>query len=204
MNWVHPLALVLAAWVFAFAQCWFTALRSWLLVQPDLLPALVVYAGLSTRLPIALAVAVVGGMGLDALSSGPFGLGMVPLVGLATLLHVRRDVLLRDTAWAQATLCAAATLAVAIASLALPFLLWPLLSGGEPEAAYWPERLSALTALPSPGPGLPWQWLALTLVGALVGPACFAAFRLIERTFNYQPAPFVPRHGDREIKRGRR
>lgn len=203
MNWVHPLALLLAAWTLAFAQCWFTSLRSWLWVQPDVLPALVVYAGLSTGLPTAIAVAVVGGLGLDALSSGPFGLGMVPLVGLATLLHLRRDVLLRDTAWAQATLCGAATLAAAIASFALPFVLWPFLSGGEPEAAYWPERLSALTALPAAGPGLIWQWLLLTFFGAAAGPVCFGVFRRIERSFNYQPVPQVIHRGDREIKRGR-
>lgn len=203
MNWLHPAALLLAAWLVAFGQSWFTAGRGILLAQPDLLPALVVYSALYAGLPTTAAVAVLGGLGSDALSSGPFGLGVVPLVVLGAVLHWRREVILRDSVWAQAALGGAATFGVTVASLGLLFVLWPVLSGWPAETPYWPERRSGLHALPEPGLGLIWQWLAVSAVGALATPVLFRVFRGLDRMLSYQPAPLPPARGTREIRRGR-
>lgn len=47
MNWVHPIALVLATWLVAFGQAWLPGVRPLVHAQFDLLPALVVYAALN-------------------------------------------------------------------------------------------------------------------------------------------------------------
>ncbi len=135
MNWVHPLSLVIATWLVAFGQSWFTGVRAVTHVQVDLMPALVVYAALHTGFPVTLGIAVLGGLGVDALSSGPFGLSVAPLAVLGAVLQWRRDVLLRDSPWAQAALGSVATVAVAGVTLVLLFVLWPLLSGWSAEPA---------------------------------------------------------------------
>lgn len=203
MNWVHPTALVVATWLVAFGQSWCTGLRRVLLVQPDLLPALVVYAALCVGFPSTAAVAVIGGLGVDALSSGPFGLRVVPLLALGAVLHWRRDVILRDSAWAQAALGGAATLGTAVLSLALLYLLWPLWSGWSPEPAWWPERRLGLESLPELGWGRLWQVAALAGVGALGTPVVFLVFRGLDRLLSYQPVAPPPPRGSREIRRGR-
>jgi rod shape-determining protein MreD len=203
MNWVHPIALVLATWLVAFVQTWLPGPRPLVHAQFDLLPALVVYAALNAGFPTTLAVAVLGGLGFDALSSGPFGLGVVPLVVLGAVLHWRRDVLLRNSAWAQAALGGAATFGVTLGSLLLLFVLWPVLSGWSNDPAYWPERRSGLAALPEPGFGLAWQLAVVTVGGAAGTPVVFAVFRWLDRLLTYQPAPRPNRRGDREIARGR-
>lgn len=203
MNWVHPIALLFATWLVAFLQAWFTGLHGLVKVQLDLLPALVVYAALNAGFPTTVAVAVLGGLGMDSLSAGPFGLSVIPLTSLGALLHWRRDVLLRDSAWAQAALGGAATFGVALGSLLLLFLLWPLLSGWSVDAPYWPERRSGLAALPEPGFGLVWQLAVVSVGGALGTPVVFGLFRWMNRRLTYQPVAPPNRRGDREIQRGR-
>lgn len=203
MNWVQPLVLLLATWVVAFAQAWFAGPHLGVNVRFDFLPALVVYAALNTGFGTTLAVAVLAGLGFDALSSGPFGLAVLPLAGLGAVLHGRREVLLRDSAWAQAALGGAATFAVTLASFLLLVVLWPLLSGWSTEPAYWPERRFGVTALPEVGLGFFWQLAVGALGGALATPAVFGMFRLANRLFTYQTAPPPPRWGEREMRRGR-
>ncbi len=203
MNWVHPSALLVATWLVAFGQSWFTGLRGLLLVQLDLLPALVVYAALCVGLPTTAAVALLGGLGADALSSGPFGLRVVPLLALGAVLHWRRDVILRDSAWAQAALGGAATFGVTAGSILLLFLLWPVLSGWSPEPAFWPERRLGLAALPEPGWGWFWQLGVVTVGGAIGTPAVFLVFRWLDGRLSYQPVAPPPPRGSREVRRGR-
>jgi rod shape-determining protein MreD len=178
-------------------------MRRWVAAQPDLLPALVVYAALTANLPTTLATALLGGLALDALSSGPFGLSVLPLSLLGVLLHIRRDLLLRESGWAQAFLGGTATLAVAVSSLALLFLLWPLVSGRSRAIPFLPEQRAGMLSLPALGPGLLWQFLFLALVGAVATPLIFRFFRWIEATFHYRPAPQPALRPDREIQRGR-
>ena len=50
MRAIHPTLLLLAAYVAVFLECRVSFMRDILGVQPDLLPALVVYASLTTNL----------------------------------------------------------------------------------------------------------------------------------------------------------
>jgi rod shape-determining protein MreD len=203
MNWVHPAVLVLAAWLFAFGQAWFQGVRAVLGVQPDLMPGLVVYAALAARLPTTVAVAVVGGLGVDSLSSGPFGLGAVPLLVLGVLLHARRDLVLRDSAWAQALLGGAAAPLVLVMSAGLLLLSWPLVAGAGGEVPFWPE-----TRTPGAGPPLLGIRLVLgtgvaAVCGAIATPLMFWAFGRLQMLLDYRPAADPALRANREIKRGR-
>lgn len=203
MNWVHPTCLVLGTVAAVFLQTRFAGFRPLLAAQPDLVPVLVVYAALNASLPTTAVTAVVGGLAFDAMSAGPLGLTVVPLVAVGFFLHRRRDLLLRDSSWAQASLGGAASLAVAVASVVLLFLLWPLLSDRDPAPPFLPELRRGLVDLPVLGWGNLWQLLVVTVGGALASPLVFRLFRWIDRTFNYQPVPQASYRADREIKRGR-
>lgn len=203
MNWVHPASLMLATFVVAFLESWLSGVRQLAAAQPDLMPALIIYAALHTNLGATIATAMLGGLAQDALSSGPFGLSMIPLTLLGVLLHRRRDVLLRDSLWAQALLGGAGALTVFLVSLGLLFVLWPLVSNGGPPHPHLPERSTELTSLPIIGVGILWQVFVVTVVGVMATPACFRVFRWVERTFHFQPVLRPIHRGDREIKRGR-
>jgi len=203
MNWIHPTALLLGTWGIVFLEASSVRLHGWLQAQPDLLPALVVYAALYSNLPTTAAVAILGGLGSDTFSSGPLGLGVVPLLVLGVLLHQRRDVILRDSAWAQASLGAVASGTVWLAGFLLVFVLWPFASAGASATPYWPEVRGGLGALPDMGLGRLWQWLVATGTGLVGTPLLFRCFRWVDGTFNYQPAPVPHRYLEREIERGR-
>lgn len=203
MNWVHPFSILVSAALLAFAETAFPGLRRVLDVQPDLLPSLVVYAALQGNLPLTAATAVVGGLSFDALSAGPLGLTVLPLLGVGTILHLRREVLLRESAWAQALLGGASALVVPLASLALLFVLWPLLANPAAPPPQFPEWRSGPASPPSVGPGLVWQLAVLTGVGLAATPVVFRVFRWIEGTFHYRRVSRQAYRTDREIRRGR-
>ncbi len=206
MNWIHPLSILLTILLLAFVQAAIPGFREWTAVQPDLLPSVMVYVALHAGLPMTALTAVLGGLAFDALSAGPFGLSIVPLAGVGVFLHLRREVLLRESAWAQALLGAGAALVASVAALVLLRVFWPLLSGAGDAGGPWPERVAPLTHEPLVGPGLLWQWVVTTATGAIGTPVVFRFFRWIDAAFQYQP---VPKAGyrtdhDREIARGRR
>lgn len=206
MNWIHPITVMLTVLLLTFVQSVLPGFRELTTVQPDLLPAVMVYVALHGGLPMTAATALLGGLAYDSLSAGPFGLSVVPLAVIGVFLHLRREVLLRESAWAQALLGAAAALVSSAMSLLLLRVLWPLLAGTTEGTGPWPETVAALTHEPLIGPGLMWQWLVMAMVGAVGTPALYQFFRWIETTFQYQP---VPKSGyradrDREISRGRR
>lgn len=203
MNWVHPTALLIGTWLLVFLQAAGGSVRGLVFAQPDLVPAMVVYAALYASLPTTAMVAVLGGLGGDAMSSGAFGMGAVPLLALGVWLHRRRDVILRDSAWAQASLGGVASAGVWFASYVLLFVLWPFISAPAAGAPQFPEWREGLDALPDTGIGRLWQWGVATVAGALGTPVVFQVFRWIDRTCNYQPAAVPMRLGDREIQRGR-
>ena len=203
MNWVHPIALLFATWLVAFLQAWFTGLHGLVKVQLDLLPALVVYAALNAGFPTTVAVAVLGGLGMDSLSAGPFGLSVIPLTSLGALLHWRRDVLLRDSAWAQAALGGASAVAVMVISLLLLFVLWPLLWDKTMAPEYFPEGRQGLVSLPEVGPGVIWQVTVVALGGAIGTPILFRWFGWVVAACQYPVVPQPTIRQDREIKRGR-
>jgi rod shape-determining protein MreD len=203
MNWVHPIALVLTTVLLVFLQGWFSGFRGVLVAQPDFVPGLVVYSALSASLPTTAVTALLGGLCLDSFSAGPFGLSAVPLMGLGLFLHLRRDLLLKDSTWAQAALGGAAAAAVMLASLLLLFVLWPLLWDKSMSADFFPESRPGLVSLPEMGPGLIWQVTVVALGGAVGTPILFRWFGWILAACQYPMVPQPTIRQDREIKRGR-
>ena len=70
-------------------------------VRVELLPALVVYAALTTHRRRALALALVAGLTQDALSAAPFGIAALAY-GISTIVVTSlREALDRDLPWVQ-------------------------------------------------------------------------------------------------------
>ncbi|MBL9138248.1 MAG: hypothetical protein JNK85_20435 [Verrucomicrobiales bacterium] len=203
MNWVHPTALLLTTFLVVFLQGWLSGFRGFMAAQPDFVPGLVVYSALSSSLPTTAATALLGGLGMDALSAGPFGLSVLPLMSLGVVLHLRRDLLLRDSTWAQAALGGASAVAVMVISLLLLFVLWPLLWDKTMAPEYFPEGRQGLVSLPEVGPGVIWQVTVVALGGAIGTPILFRWFGWVVAACQYPVVPQPTIRQDREIKRGR-
>lgn len=182
MNWLNSVLILLAAFVTVFLETWFDPLRNWIGVQIDLLPALIVYASLSSGLVVLALVSIVGGLCFDSLSANPLGITILPLFWVGLTLHQTRALILREQKFAQCVLGASACAAVP----ALTFLLLITL------------RLNPLFGWGSLG-----QWVVMALVGGLMTPVIFRIFQGLGVMFNYQPVLPSSFRTDRELKRGR-
>jgi rod shape-determining protein MreD len=179
---VNTILILAAAFVIAFLEA-AIGTRSLLGAQIDLLPALVVYASLTAGLTTLALLAVCGGVWFDALSANPLGISILPLFVIGFFIQRQREFILRDQVFAQFTLGL-------IASGAAPLLtLLLLFSGGHAVIAGW---------------GTLWQWFVMTLGGGALTPVVFRLFRLIGRSFFYQPLTQTSFRHDRQIQRGRR
>lgn len=182
MNVLHTIALLAAAYGAVFLATEVNVLRSLLGAQFDLLPALMVYCGLSANLATLTAVAVFGGFLFDSLSANPLGITFVPLFLVGFFVHFNRELILRDEAYAQFVLGTGGSIATPILSVLL------LLGGGHKPLIGW---------------GSIWQVAVMAVIGGCCTPLCFRLFDRIHRTFAYQPVPETSFRPDREIKRGR-
>ena len=178
---LHALTLLTAIYLAVFIA----ASRSgaeWLGTQIDLLPALMVYAGLSFEIAFLSLAAFLGGLWFDSLSANPFGITVLPLVTVGLIVRWKRDLILRDEPYAQFMFGMSA-------SAFTPFLtLLLLLGSGHRPLIGW---------------GSLWQWLLSAFVGGALTPACFWIFGIFRRAFEYRLAPETSFRPDREIKRGR-
>ena len=152
-------------------------------LQPEVLPPLMVCAGLLAGLPTILAAALIGGLCIDALSLNPMGVSVVPLALIGLTIHSTRDVLLAESTYAHAMLGTGAGLLAPMATWAIV-----VLTGGAPLA----------------GAHLLWITGAGAVSGAVLTPACFALLRIAQQWFGYKPWPSVGFRPDREIVRPRR
>ncbi len=182
MSELHSILILAAAFVAVFFEAWFDGFRDVLGAQIDLLPALMVYAGLHKGLGTVALTAICGGLWFDSLSANPLGVSVLPLFLIGLLVYRGREVLAREHAAAQFALGAAAS---ALQPLATLFIL---LNIGAPP-------LLGLKSL--------WQWVVMTLGGGLFTPVLFTLFNRVRLTFEYQPAPQTSFRPDRQIKRGR-
>ncbi len=62
-----------------FGEAAVPGVRHLLGAQVDLLPVLMVYTALNAGLPVIASLAVLGGLGFDALSANPLGVTILPL-----------------------------------------------------------------------------------------------------------------------------
>lgn len=180
---LRHILIFLAAFLAVFWEAAFSGIRNVLGAQVSLLPGLMVYAALSTGLVTMCLLALVSGLLFDSLSANPLGVSVPPLFIVGLLIYLRRDLLLREQAFAQIVL---GFLASALAPLVAVLLLLTL---GESPLLGW---------------GSLWQWLVMSLGGAAVTPIVFTLFGWFNRVLGYQPVVETSFRSDREIRRGRK
>jgi rod shape-determining protein MreD len=180
---ILPNTLILITTVLAvFCQSAFTGLRSLLGAQVDLLPALMVYTALSAGPAMMIGLAVTGGLLFDSLSANPLGTSVLPLLTVGFLIQLRRDLILREQTYAQCVLgLFASALAPAIAVLIL------LTAGKEPLLGW----------------GSLWQWVVMSVAGAVATPMLFLLLPWLNHALGYQHVVETTFRPDREIRRGR-
>lgn len=183
MNLLQTILIFAFAYLAVFGEAAFPGLRQLLGAQVDLLPALMVYAALNVGLATVGLLAVVAGLGFDTLSANPLGITILPLFAVGFVIFAQREFILHQAAFAQIVLGAVASAVVP----ALTVLL--LLTAGQDPLLGW---------------GSLWQWLVMTLGGAVATPIIFALFAWCQHALGYQPRTETSFRPDREIHRGRK
>ncbi|NGO38301.1 hypothetical protein G4L39_02675 [Limisphaera ngatamarikiensis] len=182
VSQVQILGTLGLAWLSVFLAAALPWPKPWVGTQPDLLPALMVYAALRTSLLNVFLLALWGGLMLDTVSANPPGTSCLPLMCAGLILHFRRELLLRDEPFAQFML---GLLAGALVP-GLTILL--LLTLGREPLLGW-------------GTLVPWAVLAVS--SAVCTPLLFRLFAGAERWLGHRPAGPTAFRPDREIRRGR-
>ena len=182
MNALPSILVLAAAFLAVFGETVFSGVRHWLGAQIDLLPALVVYASLATNLATVTLLCVLGGLFFDTLSANPLGVSVLPLFVAGVAIYSQRELILRDQLFAQCVLGLAASALVPLLTVLL------LLTLGRSPLIGW---------------GSIWQWLVMSVGGAIATPVLFRLFRLFDRTLAYRRASETSFRPDREIRRGR-
>jgi len=182
MSPLKSILILLAAYVAVYLEASVGFLRHWLGVQIDLLPCLMVYAALSSNLLTVTLLAILGGMMFDSLSSNLLGVTILPLFIVGFVIHIRRELILRGQFFAQFTLGLGASAFVPLMTLLL------LLSKRQ---------------IPLLGLGFAWQWVVMTLAGAILTPIVCRVFDRLDHALVYRPTTESSFRPDREIRRGR-
>ena len=112
-----------------FWEAAFSGVRHLLGAQIDLLPPLMVYAGLCTGLTTVTLLALCGGLWFDSLSANPLGVTVLPLFAIGLAIHLKRELILRDQTFAQLVLGLGASAGAPVLTLLL------LLTMGQRAAA---------------------------------------------------------------------
>lgn len=183
MNLLTSILILLAAFLAVFLQSAFTGVRHLLGAQIDLLPALMVCAGLRAGILTTTAVAMAGGLFFDSLSGNPFGISVLPLFVAGFVICWKSDLLLREQIYAQFVLGLIASAVVPVMTLLL------LLTAGRAPLIGW---------------GSLWQWMVMTLGGGAATPALCWLFDFCERSLSYSRTLETSFRPDREIRRGRK
>jgi len=178
----RTLLILLAAFLAVFWEAAFPGTSRWLHVQVDLLPPLIVYASLNTGMRTVALLGVFGGLLFDSLSANPLGVTILPLFIVGLAIYWRRELILRDQPYAQFVLGLGASAAAPLLTVVL------LLTVGHPPLLGW---------------GSLWQWLVMSLAGAIATPLFFLIFGWCERVLGHVPVIETSFRPDREIRRGR-
>jgi len=182
MNILHDMLILATAFVLVFLQSTFTPVRSILGAQPDLLPSLMIYASLSSGVASVTLLALLGGLWFDSLSANPLGVSIVPLFLIGFIIQRYRGLILRDQIFAQFMLGLGASAAAPLVTLGL---------------------LLNMDVNPLVGWFSVWQWLVMSVAGALATPVWFLLFGRLLMALSYQPINENSFRPDRQIKRGR-
>jgi cell shape-determining protein MreD len=182
MNWLHTTLILGTAFLAVFWEAAFSGVRHLLGAQIDLLPPLMVYAALNADLATLSLLAVLGGLWFDSLSVNPLGVSVLPLFVIGLVIFAKRDLILRDEAFAQLVLGFGAS------ALAPVLALLVLMTAGHRPAL-------GLTTL--------WQWAVMSVGGALMTPVWFGIFDWLRRTLMHSRVSQISFRPDREIRRGK-
>ncbi len=183
MSWLNTILILVAAFAAVYLEAALVGPRHLLGAQIDLLPALMVYASLSSGLLTIILLSVLGGLWYDSLSANPLGISILPLFLVGFLIFPRRGLILREQYFARFILGLGASAAVPALTLLL------LLSARKTPLLGW---------------GSLWQWLVMSLGGAILTPVCFRLFDGLNHALTYRPAREASFRPDREIRRGRK
>lgn len=183
MHWTTLTSLAGAGYLAVFLQAYFGGFRHLSGAQIDLIPGLVVYAGLTYGLTTLVFVSAFAGLLLDSLSANSLGVSVLPLLLIGVLVYRYRDLLLRDQVYAQFVLGMVASAAAPILTLAM------ILGTGHKPLVGWASL---------------WQLAVMTLAGGCFTPVWFVIFRRFDHAFRYQTVSETSFRSDRQIERGRR
>ncbi len=182
MNWLQTILVLGAAFLAVFWEAAFGGLRHLLGAQVDLLPPLMVYASLYTGVITVTLLALCGGLWFDSLSANPLGVTVLPLFVVGFVIHLKRDLILRDQTIARVVLGLGASTAVPVLTLLM------LLTMGRAPLLGW---------------GTLWQLFVLSVGGGIATPICFELFGWLQRTLVHSGDTASSFRPDREIRRGR-
>jgi cell shape-determining protein MreD len=182
MTWAHTFLVLGAAFVAVFGASAVTVFRSLLGAQFDLLPALVVYVGLTGGLATVALLAIAGGLWLDSLSANPLGISVLPLFLVGWFINATRDLVLRDQTFARWFLGLGASACVPVLTLLL------LLTTGHKPLLGW---------------GTLWQIVVSSAVGGCAAPVVFWVFERLQMALVHGKTAESSFRPDREIRRGR-
>ena len=182
MNWLNTVFVLGAAFLAVFWEAAFGGVRRLLGAQVDLLPPLMVYAGLSSGISTVTLLALCGGLWFDSLSANPLGVTVLPLFVVGLAIHASRELILREETFAQGVLGLGASAATPLLTLLV------LLTMGRAPLLGW---------------GTLWQCLVLCVGGAIATPICFELFGWLQRTLVHRGTTQSSFRPDREIRRGR-
>lgn len=174
--------ILLAAFLAVFWDAAFPGVRQLVGAQIDLLPPVMVCAGLRTGFPSVSLAAALGGLWFDALSANPLGVTVLPLLAVGLAVYGGREFILRDQPLAHFVLGLAGSAAAPLLTLLL------LLTSGHTPLLGW---------------GTLWQFLVMAVGGAMATPVMFQLFDWLQRTLAYAPTAETTFRLDREIRRGR-
>jgi rod shape-determining protein MreD len=182
MSWLSTIFILAAAFVAVFWEAAFSGVRNLLGVQIDLLAPLMVYAALRSSLSTVCLLACFSGLLFDSLSANPLGISVLPLFLAGFVIHLWRDLILREQPFAQAILGLSA--GAAVPALTLLFLL-------------------TIGRSPSVGWGTLWQLMVMSAGSAIATPVFFLLFEWLQNTLVHAPVVESSFRPDREIRRGR-
>src|SRR2546425_8700130 len=119
MTWLQTTLLLFVALLVVFLQSTIQGFRLVTGAQIDLLPSLIVYAGLNCNLVAIIALAVLDSLLHDSLSANPLGVTMLPLFAVGAFIHYHRGLILKEATFARFILGLWASGAVPVATLLL-------------------------------------------------------------------------------------
>ena len=181
-SWLIFFFFLASGYFAIFAEARIEFIRNLTGAQIDVLPGLMVYAGISFRRSFAISSAIILGLLFDSLSANPLGASAFSLALLAFAVSYFRELLLSDrffTHWILG-LCASAV----VPALTLAYLQ---LDGRSPLL----------------GAGTFWQWALMTAGGGALTPLWFKVFDRLDLAFRYKEVPESVFRSDRQIARGR-